>query len=75
MRVTITENGQLTIPKQLRRQLGLKPGSVIDVRKDGNRLIGEVRVDATEAVESVKGIIKKRVDVDQAMDELRGPVL
>jgi len=32
MKITVTEKWQVTIPKPLRKQLGLRPGQVLDIR-------------------------------------------
>jgi AbrB family looped-hinge helix DNA binding protein len=40
MNTIISEKGQITIPKQIRNQLGLTPGTVIDIRTENGKLIG-----------------------------------
>lgn len=43
MNSTVSEKGQVTIPKKLRNQLGLKPGVVIEFKSDQGKLIGTKR--------------------------------
>lgn len=47
MKGTISEKGQITIPKALRDRLGLVPGSEIDFREENGRLIAEKRAKAS----------------------------
>lgn len=47
MKTTVSEKGQVTIPKRLRDRLGLRPGTVIDFEENAGHLVGRtlVRVD------------------------------
>jgi antitoxin PrlF len=40
MKTTVSEKGQVTIPKVLRDKLGLRPGTVLDFDAVEGRLIG-----------------------------------
>ena len=40
MKTTVSEKGQITIPKRLRDCLGLRPGTVLDFDEAGGRLVG-----------------------------------
>lgn len=40
MKTIVSEKGQITIPKRLRHQLGLKPGVVIEFASEGGKLVG-----------------------------------
>lgn len=40
MKSAVSEKGQVTIPKQIRDSLGLRPGTVIEFQAEGGRLIG-----------------------------------
>jgi antitoxin PrlF len=53
---TITSKGQVTIPKEVRDQLGLKPGDRVDFVKDrtGRFLLRPINTD----FRSLRGIIK-----------------
>ena len=69
--VTLAERGQIVIPKEVRDELGLKPGSRLQVRVEGGRLVIEKRVQL-----DLSRWIGKAVDdgltTDQALAELRG---
>jgi AbrB family looped-hinge helix DNA binding protein len=45
MNVVLTEHGQLTIPKELREQLGLKPGTVLEMQNQAGTLVAWKRVE------------------------------
>ena len=36
---TMTSKGQMTLPKEVRDDLGLKPGDKLDIVKDGSRYV------------------------------------
>ena len=73
MESTISARGQVTVPKQLRDKLGLRPGTVVEfeLRDDGVLLKKGVR--GTHPVDQVFGILKLRKPVDSVLDEMRGP--
>lgn len=45
MKTTVSEKGQVTIPKALREQLGLTTGTVLDFKCEKGRLIAVKEVD------------------------------
>lgn len=47
MKTTISEKGQVTIPKKLRVQLGLEPGVILDFSEENGRLIASKRVNSS----------------------------
>lgn len=69
--VTLAERGQIVIPKEARDALGLKAGSQLQIRMDGNRLVIEKKV-----VLNLSRWVGKAVDDgltrDQALAQLRG---
>ena len=71
MKTTVSEKGQVTIPKALRDRLGLGPGQVLDFRERNGRLIAEKLPDR-DAVSSVYGILRPGRGTDRLMTELRG---
>jgi antitoxin PrlF len=71
MKTTVSEKGQITIPKALRDRLGIEPGQVLDVREDGGRLVLAKQVEA-DPVDSVYGILKLDRSTDELLEELRG---
>lgn len=66
----ITSKGQITIPQQVRRQLGLEPGDEVDiVVQDGVARIvpaGKLRTRGQRVVEALLG----KGDVDLSTDEI-----
>ena len=70
MKTTVSEKGQVTIPKALRDKLGLRVGQVIDFKDEGGRLVGSKIVE--DPVERVYGIVKESRTSDQIVKDLRG---
>ncbi len=73
MRAHITSKCQITIPKELREELGLKPGDDIEfVREDGAFKI--VRPVTESPFTKYKGYLKhlRGKDVDEMIEEMRG---
>ena len=76
------ENGQITIPKQIRESLGLKKGDVVDARIEGDCVVitpekSENWAKLLQVMKSVheqnRGISEEEVyqDVERAVAELR----
>ncbi len=73
MKTAVSEKGQITIPKQLRSQLGIKAGEQLDVTEhDGTLVLRKIR--NQNPVDKVYGILKLDRSTDEIMEELRGPV-
>ncbi len=71
MKARIAERGQVTIPKQLRKMLGLKPGTVLEFAEEQGRLIA-VKSGAADPVSEVYGCLGRKIDTDAVIAELRG---
>ena len=76
MRARVTTKGQITIPKELREQFGIEPGSLVDfvAGTDGIRL--RKVIDRTKR-SAILGCLKKELagcSVNELLDDLRGPV-
>lgn len=71
MKATVSEKGQVTIPKPLRDRLGIRPGEVLDVREEAGRLVA-TKQSTEDAVDRVYGILKVRRRTERLMDALRG---
>lgn len=69
--VTLAERGQMVIPKEARDALGLRPGSKLQIRLDGNRLVVEKKV-ALDLSRWVGKAVDDGLTRDQALTELRG---
>jgi len=71
MKTTVSERGQIVIPKPIRDRLGLRPGQILECREERGRLVA-TKAAAEDPVGSVYGILKSRRGTDQWMAELRG---
>ncbi len=66
MNAILSENGQITIPKKLRDELGLLPGTVLDfLEEDGSVVMRKVLVEDPVARWRGKGRLPKGCSVDQ----------
>jgi len=69
--VTLAERGQIVIPKEIRDELGIKPGSRLQIRVLDGRLLIEKKV-----VLDLSRWVGKAVDdgltTNEALTELRG---
>ena len=73
MKATVSEKGQVTIPKRLRDRLGIRSGEVLEFTEERGRLVA-VKAQAEDPIESVYGILETGRSTDEVMEELRGPV-
>jgi antitoxin PrlF len=71
MKAIVSEKGQVTIPKQLRERLGIRPGQVLDFDEENGRLVA-VKTAATDSIDSVYGILALGRSTNAVMRELRG---
>lgn len=71
MKATVSEKGQVTIPKALRDRLGIRPGHVLDFREEKGRLVA-VKAVPQDPVEGVYGILRLGCPTDDAIRTLRG---
>jgi AbrB family looped-hinge helix DNA binding protein len=71
MKSTVGEKGQVTIPKRLRDSLGIERGTELEFFEEQGRLVAR-RVVEMDPFSALVGIID-RVDVDAAIDAMRGP--
>jgi AbrB family looped-hinge helix DNA binding protein len=72
MNAVVAERGQVTIPKLLRFQLGIKPGTVLEFHEDNGRLVATKQASGKSPVASVRGTLKSRRRTDEVIAELRG---
>lgn len=71
MKTTVSEKGQITIPKPLRIRLGLRKGQVLEVREDNGKLV-MAKLNSSDPFEKYYGILKLGKTTDEIMTELRG---
>lgn len=73
MKTTVSEKGQITIPKRLRDRLGLRPGTVLDFEEAEGRLVGR-RLVPVDALDDLVGILAPIPGgTDAFVREIRGP--
>ena len=72
MNSRVTERGQVTIPKELRERLGIRPGQIVEFTEEDGRLLLRRRVDE-HPVDRVYGILASDRTSDEVMEELRRP--
>jgi AbrB family looped-hinge helix DNA binding protein len=75
MKATLTSKGQITIPIQIRRKLGLKPGQLLEF-DEGAPYLKAVPVFDEAAMRSVLGCTAGRLGktTKEWLDETRGSV-
>jgi antitoxin PrlF len=73
MKAIVSEKGQITIPKAIRRRLGIGAGTVIDFEATAGRLVGEKQELSEDPVAAVTGIVKGARGVDDYLSQTRGP--
>lgn len=73
MKATVSEKGQVTIPKRLRESLGIRAGTQLQFEESAGRLIASPII-PRDPLEELVGLLP-RMDVDRTLTELRGPSL
>ena len=71
-RSKVGERGQVTIPKRLRRSLGIQPGEEVDFEERDGALVLR-RASRSDGVDGLLGLVRDRLDVDAYLTEARGP--
>ena len=71
MKTTVSERGQVTIPKPVRERLGIRPGQVLEVHEEAGRVIMS-KAAPNDPVDAVNGILKLDRPVDELIERLRG---
>lgn len=71
MKAKVAERGQITIPKALRKQLGIKAGTILDFQIKQSMLVA-VKVSKENPVDRVYGCLTLSKTTDNLIKELRG---
>jgi antitoxin PrlF len=71
MRTTVSEKGQITVPKPLREQLGIRAGDQLELVEEAGRLVARKTI-AADPVASVYGILDLDQGTDGTIRALRG---
>jgi len=67
----VTSKGQLTIPVELRRKMGIKTGSYIEIKETPAGYVIQKPVEK-ECLQKYVGILKNENSSDKVVKELRG---
>jgi AbrB family looped-hinge helix DNA binding protein len=69
----VTAKYQVTIPPNVRSELGIVPGSEVDIRKEGDRYV--LLVDpVAELKKKWRGKFKSKQSSDEYMNQIRGKI-
>ena len=71
MKATVSEKGQVTIPKQLRDRLGIRAGQVLEFDESAGALVARKAQDQNP-VDAVYGIVDLGAPTDAVIERLRG---
>ena len=70
----VTAKYQVTIPPEVRKELGIVPGAEVEITKDGDRYVL-----ITNPIEEVKrkwrGKFKNKTTTEEYINEIRGTVI
>jgi AbrB family looped-hinge helix DNA binding protein len=69
----VTQKGQVTIPKDVREELGIKPGSSVRFRVVEGKCLMEKEVKESK-IDKWVGYLKGTKRTDELIEELRGEV-
>ena len=73
MKTIISEKGQITIPKSVRNALGLRAGTVIEIRAQAGEFIGKkVSVEDVFVKWRGRGALPKGMSVNAYLERARG---
>jgi antitoxin PrlF len=71
MRSTVSEKGQITVPKRLRERLGIRAGDQLDLTEEDGRLILRKAIGG-DPVAAAYGILDALKPTDERIGALRG---
>ena len=71
MKTRVSERGQITIPKAVRKRLGIRPGQVLEVREQDGAVVA-YKAATVDPLEAVTGIIETDRATDDLIKEIRG---
>lgn len=72
MRSTVTEKGQVTIPKPIRERLGIRPGQVLEFAEHPGGGVVARKAATRSPVDDLYGVLRVPGGTDELIDRLRG---
>ena len=72
MTSTISSKGQITVPKGVRDQLGLRTGTTVEFELTDNGVLLRKGHKGLRPVDRVRGILERVRRTDDLIDEMRG---
>ena len=63
-KIEIDDRGRITIPKEMREELGLKPGDGVRIKKRDDALLIEKEIDLPTFIDEMKGCITVKGEID-----------
>lgn len=73
MKTLMADDGNLTIPQELREKLGISSQTVLNLYEENGRIIID-KVLEDDPVSRVMGCLKSDLSTDEMMAFIRGPV-
>lgn len=71
MEAIVDESGEVTIPEELRKKLGITSKTVLDFREENGKLVA-VKVLQDDPVSRVMGRLQSDLSTDEIMAHIRG---
>jgi len=71
MRAIVAERGQVTIPKQLRTKMGIKPGTVLEFTIQDGHLVAS-KAEMGSQIDKVYGCLDLGMTTDKFIKSIRG---
>lgn len=71
MKTTVSEKGQITIPKAVRAKLGIRPGTVLELEAEHGRLVGR-KATGRDVIDELYGSLPMDEPVDDYLERSRG---
>jgi antitoxin PrlF len=72
MKATVSEKGQVTVPKALRERLDIRPGDQLDFNEEEGRLVVLKATTRQDPIDSLYGSVELGGSTDEIIHELRG---